>query len=65
MKISIDDQIKCALREFDMRQRVYPGLIKSGKMSVETAGKEMETMLAIAETLKWAKRTAEKMREGK
>lgn len=59
---SIDDQISCAVRECEMRQRVYASWVKSGKMSEDKADHEIRCMYSIVDTLKWAKKMAEKMR---
>ena len=61
-KVSIDDQIKCAERELDMRQRVYPNLVRNQKMTVANAEKEVTAMFAIIDTLRWAKKIAEQIR---
>lgn len=61
-KISIDDQIRCAQRELDMRQKVYPNLVRNKKMTEAAAEKEVASMFAIIETLRWAKKVAEKIR---
>lgn len=59
---SIDDQISCAVRECEMRQRLYSGFVKSGKMSQHKADHEMRCMYSIVDTLRWAKKIADKMR---
>ena len=64
-KVSIDDQIKCAERELDMRQRVYPNLVRNGKITEATAEKEVTAMFAIIDTLRWAKKVAEQLRARK
>ena len=48
---SITEQIECARRELKMRQRVYPKLVLSERMSKETALHEVQCMQAIIQTL--------------
>lgn len=62
-KVSIDDQIRSAQRELDMRQRVYPNWVRNGKMTAASAVKEIAAMLSIIDTLRWAKKIAEKKME--
>lgn len=42
-----DDKFKCARRELEMRQRVYPGMIERGKLDSVKAGREIGVMQAI------------------
>lgn len=48
---SLDDQIRCVEREIAMRERVYPKLIKGGRMKQATADQEYLTMKAVLRTL--------------
>lgn len=48
---SISEQIKCVEREIDMRKRVYPRLIISGKMTQGQADRELDLMKAVYQTL--------------
>jgi hypothetical protein len=50
--ISLDAQIATAERELASRRRVYPRLIKAGKIRFEKAVVETAAMAAIVETLK-------------
>jgi hypothetical protein len=50
--ISLDAQIAAAERELASRRRVYPRLIKAGKIRFEKAVVETAAMSAIVETLK-------------
>jgi len=50
--ISLDAQIATAERELASRRRVYPRLIRAGKMRLEKAVAETAAMSAIVETLK-------------
>lgn len=50
--ISLDAQIAAAERELASRRRVYPRLIKAGKIRFEKAVVETAAMSAIVQTLK-------------
>ena len=43
--------VKCARRELEFRRRVYPRLIGEGRLSAQTAEREIELMKAIVENL--------------
>jgi hypothetical protein len=49
---SLDDLIKCAIREAGMRKRVYPNWVESDRMTAEKAAWEIECMEAIVQKLK-------------
>lgn len=48
---NIEDQIKEAKRELNMRQFKYPQWVADGKMSQAKANQQIETMKAIVFTL--------------
>jgi len=41
------DKMRCLQRELDMRRRVYPRWVKTGKMLQVSADREIATMEAI------------------
>lgn len=49
--ISIDLQIKCLSNEIERRERTFPRLIESGRITEEKALAEIETMRAVYQTL--------------
>jgi hypothetical protein len=49
---TIDELIKCAEREVEMRRRVYPRLVLKGKMKVSVSEREIALMEAIVVSLK-------------
>ena len=51
-KISLREQADSAHRELAMRHRVYPGLVKRGKMTEAEAEAEIALMRAIRDTLR-------------
>lgn len=51
MTVSMTEQIKCVEREISMRKRVYPRLVKNGKMKQEQADFELAAMEAVLDTL--------------
>lgn len=50
-KPSLGAQIECVEREIRMRRHVYPRRVADGKMSTQTADREIALMVAVAETL--------------
>ena len=50
--ISLQAQIECVEREIKMRERVYPGLVRTKKMASATAQYETDAMRAVLATLK-------------
>jgi hypothetical protein len=46
--ITTADKLKCALRELEMRKRVYPRWIEAGRMGAGRAAHEIAAMEAIA-----------------
>lgn len=47
----LKEYVECAKRETRLRRSVYPRLIDSGKMTQETADKEIKLMAGIAASL--------------
>ena len=54
---SIEEQIKCVLREIGMRERVYPRWIEQRKLLPKKAEREIALMRAVLETLRQVERT--------
>ena len=50
-EFSIDDLVACARCELAQRRRVYSRLVMTGKMSRESADREIALMQAIRENL--------------
>jgi len=48
---ALERQIDCARREVQLRQRVYPKLVKERRMQEHTANQEMAAMEGIVRTL--------------
>jgi len=51
VRYDLRDQLRCVTREIRMRKYVYPGWIKSGRMSQWKADQEIECMEAVRDTL--------------
>lgn len=51
MKITLERQIKAVKREIHMRERVYPGWVKSGRLKQHEADDELAAMQAVLATL--------------
>lgn len=51
-KVPLADLIAVAERELSMRYRVYPGLVKAGKMTQEAADFEIASMRAMRDILR-------------
>ncbi len=49
---TLADQIKEVERELEMRARVYPRMVKQGKMSAFAMADRMTNMMAVLATLK-------------
>ena len=49
--IPLADQVACVRREIAMRERAYPGFVRSGRLTQEKADRELATMRAVLETL--------------
>jgi hypothetical protein len=49
---SLDDMIKCAIREAGMRKRVYPTWVEQNRLTQAKADWEIECMEAIVQKLK-------------
>lgn len=48
-QFTAEQKLKCAARECEMRQRVYPRLVEQGKMTQEKADLEIAMMAEIAD----------------
>ena len=49
---TLDEQIACVEREIAMRERVYPGWVRAGRMTQQKADREIETMRAVLATVR-------------
>lgn len=49
---SLHDQIKCVQREIEMREDIYPRMVKWGKMDPQKADEELKAMKSVLSTLK-------------
>jgi hypothetical protein len=49
--ITLQQQINCVTREIKMREIVYPGRVRIGKMKQENADYEIAAMRAVLATL--------------
>lgn len=47
--LTAEDKLRCAEREYRMRQRVYPNRIETGRMSAAKTKYELAVMAAIIE----------------
>lgn len=52
VSVSLDEQIKCVVREIALRRAVYPGFVAKGKLRQEVAEREQAAMMAVLDTLK-------------
>ena len=50
-RVTLSAQLECVRREIKMRERVYPRLVSSGRMTSAKAREELETMRAVEKTL--------------
>ena len=50
-KYPLRKQFQSVNREIALRERVYPGLVKQGRLKQADATREIETMKAVKETL--------------
>lgn len=48
-KITTEDKLKEVERELRQRDRVYPRLIRSGKLKPDTAARQIRVMRAVAD----------------
>lgn len=55
---ALDRWIACVSREIRFRERVYPALIARGKMTTETAAREIDTMGEVLAYLQGQRRGA-------
>jgi len=51
--IPVSEQLACVAREIAMRERVYPNLINSKRMTAGKAEAELAAMRAVQRTLQW------------
>lgn len=51
MTVLVRDQIACVRRELAMRKAVYPRQVAAGRMTQETADKELAAMQAVHDTI--------------
>jgi hypothetical protein len=51
--ISLNQQIEEVAREIEMRERVYPHLVSSGKMRQSHADYHQARLRAVLKTLQW------------
>ena len=49
--ITLEEQIAEARRELALRRKVYPALVKNGKLDMTTAPYQLQAMEAIVKTL--------------
>ena len=54
---TLEEQILCVKREIIMRERNYPGWVKTGRLKQHNAERQIETMIAVLATL-------ERLRDG-
>ncbi len=59
IKIDIDGQIKAVEREISMRKRVYPKWIQNSNFTKKGAEKEIASMMAVLNSLKFIKSMVE------
>jgi hypothetical protein len=48
-EMPVAEMLKCAERELALRKRVYPNLVRRGKMTVTQSDYELKTMERIAD----------------
>jgi hypothetical protein len=51
MNVTLDDQIECLARELRRRRKVFPELVRDGRMSADQAAAELARMDAARQTL--------------
>ncbi len=51
LPITLDDQIASVRREIALRERVYPRQVSNGRMSRQSAERELALMQSVLETL--------------
>jgi hypothetical protein len=52
--IPLAEQIACVRREVALRERIYPRLVRDGKLRRDEADRELARMRAVLETLEAA-----------
>jgi hypothetical protein len=50
--VTLGEQILAVQREIGMRERVYPGLVRNGKMKLDESERQIAAMKAVLETLR-------------
>ena len=55
---TLDEEIVCVKREIAMRERVYPGWVRNGRMKLDRADREIEVMRAVLARLERIKEAA-------
>ena len=48
---TLDQRIACVKREIDRREKIYPRLVESGKLTEDESVSELSTMKDVYETL--------------
>jgi hypothetical protein len=48
---TLEDQLRCVLRELAMRKRVYPKWVRDGRMTQAAATHELGCMQAVHDTI--------------
>lgn len=61
-RIPIETQVACVKREIAMRLKVYPRLVKSGKMTQAEVDQELAEMGAVLKTLEPMREQADMFR---
>jgi hypothetical protein len=59
VRVGIDEQIACVLRELSFREKVYPKWVAAGKVTKAAAEAQMIAMRSVLGTLKEVKRERE------
>lgn len=63
-KISLRAQIEEVEYELGMRRKVYPGLVRRGKVRQGEADLHVERLEAVLKTLQWLQANETRVREG-
>ena len=51
LPVTLEEEIICVRREIGMRERVYPGWVRAGRMKQDRADREIEVMKSVLESL--------------
>lgn len=51
LPVSLDEEIVCVKREIAMRVRNYPGWVRTGRLKLDRADREIEIMRAVLDRL--------------